>query len=268
MKVNYHVLNSSIVLNFNGKTLMLAETDSRFQKVLELISAGRIDEIPAVVDIVSNLKKKGIDVVHGSVLIDGDLIPDSLGKRILDYDRKNLPFDSLVLFWKNLKKNPSFNSRLQLFKFLEHNGHPLTEDGCFIAYRGITEDWKDKYTGTMDNSIGSVVEMNRSEVDDNPNNTCSSGLHAACHSYAKDFADKVVIVKVNPSDVVAVPTDYNGTKMRVSKFEVVDELKMDRPLDSEETPLYTQEEDESVDCDDDDCNECEFCGSYFCEGEC
>lgn len=30
-------------------------------------------------------------------------------------------------------------------------------------------------------------------------------------------------VKVNPADVVAVPTDYNGTKMRTCRFEVVAE---------------------------------------------
>jgi methionyl-tRNA synthetase len=37
--------------------------------------------------------------------------------------------------------------------------------------------------------------------------------------------DKLLDVEVDPQDVVAVPTDYNGTKMRVSKFKVVSESK-------------------------------------------
>jgi len=124
-------------------------------------------------------------------------------------------------FWENLKQNPSYNARLMLFNFLSHNGHPLTEDGCFIAYRGVTEDFKDKHTRKFDNSVGAICEMPRELVDDNPNNTCSAGLHVACYDYAKGFGEKLVEVKVNPKDVVCVPVDYNGTKMRTCRFEVV-----------------------------------------------
>jgi hypothetical protein len=65
--------------------------------------------------------------------------------------------------------------------------------------------------------------MARDLVDDNPNNTCSAGLHVACFDYAKGFGSRLVEVKVNPRDVVCVPTDYNGTKMRTCRFEVVAE---------------------------------------------
>jgi hypothetical protein len=44
--------------------------------------------------------------------------------------------------------------------------------------------------------------------------------------YAQSFAsgdDKILDVEVSPADVVAVPTDYNGTKMRVCRFKVVAE---------------------------------------------
>ncbi len=110
-----------------------------------------------------------------------------------------------------------------LYRFLEHNGHPLTEDGCFIAYRGVTDDFRDCRTRSIDNSVGSVVEMPREQVDDNPNNTCSYGLHVACFNYAEGFGPKLIEVKVNPKDVVCVPEDYEGTKMRVCRYEVVNE---------------------------------------------
>ena len=127
-----------------------------------------------------------------------------------------------------------------LFKFLQHNGHPLTEDGCFIAYRSVKENFKDHHTGSIDNSPGKFVEMDRSTVDDNPDNTCSSGLHVASYDYASGFGydnKKLVEVKVNPKDVVAVPRDYDGTKMRVCRFQVI------RECDGiKEAPHYEEEE--------------------------
>lgn len=122
-----------------------------------------------------------------------------------------------------------------LYKFLEHNGHPITTEGNFIAYRAVRNDLLDKHTRTISNAIGNIVEIDRSKVDDNPNNVCSSGLHVATLTYAQGFSsgdDKILDVEVDPSDVVAVPTDYQGTKMRVCRFKVVAESQglIEKPL--------------------------------------
>jgi hypothetical protein len=222
--MNYTILNDSMVLNYDGKTITISASDSRFSKVKDAIREGRLADIPALVEIERHFQGSGLELRDG-VLYDGEVaLPPQLNKRILAFKEEGLPFEPLINFWNNLKKNPSFNSRQMLFAFLEHNGHPLTPEGYFIAYRGIAEDFKDKHTGTMDNSPGKVLEMPRDLVDDNPNNTCSHGLHVACFDYAKGFGPKLVEVKVNPADVVAVPTDYNGTKMRVCRFEVIQEV--------------------------------------------
>lgn len=221
--VNYHVLNDSLVLNYTGKTVVIPKGDSRFEAVLECIRNKNLEDIPAIVEIERSFQGSGLELKDG-VLYEGDTpIPTELNDRILKFKNAKLPYDSLLRFWDNLKNNPSFNSRKMLFKFLENNGHPLTQDGCFVAYRGVTEDFKDKHTGKFDNRPGSVLSMPRDQVNDNPNDTCSTGLHVACFDYAKGFGERLVEVKVNPSDVVTVPTDYNGTKMRVCRFEVIQE---------------------------------------------
>lgn len=247
--VNFNVLNDSMVLNFNGKTILIAKDDSRYGVVLQCIREGRLDDIPSVADITVGLDLAGIELRDG-LLWEGETpLPAELSDRILKFKDLKLPYNALFAFWENLKKNPSYNSRQALFKFLEHNGHPLTQDGCFIAYRGVTEDFKDKHTNTFDNKPGSVCEMARDLVDDNPNNTCSSGLHVACFDYAKGFAPKLVEVKVNPCDVVCVPVDYNGTKMRTCKFEVIRECESIRTdlLDGHaHSPVeYVSDEEES-----------------------
>lgn len=219
--MNYMILNDSLILNYDGNTTSINKADGRYAKVLELIKSGDFDNIIPLLDTTKNLRDAGFVVTQGLVVIDGETLPDVLSTRLLQFYDAGLPYEPLIKFWKKLRTNVSFNSRQMLFKFLEHNGHPITTEGNFIAYRAVTDDFKDKHTGKMDNSIGSVVEVPRSQVDDNPNNTCSFGLHVATMCYASGFGTNVVDVEVDPADVVAVPTDYNGTKMRVSKFKVI-----------------------------------------------
>lgn len=263
MKVNYHVLNSSVVLNYAGRTETISNEDDRFDKVIKCISDSRLDEkrlqdIPEIVEVERRFNGEGIELKNGLLYIKDVPMPIELSDRILKFREQKLSYDYLLKFWENVKLNPSFNSRNMLFKFLEHNGHPLTQDGCFIAYRGVTNDFKDCHSKSFDNSVGSVCEVPRESVDDNPNNTCSYGLHVACHNYAKGFGPKLITVKVNPKDVVAVPTDYNGTKMRVCRFEVIEECE------KEHTDVQVYHE-ETNDCEE---NHCSLCGSNFCGGEC
>lgn len=274
MNVNYHLMNGSVVINYEGKTVTVAKNDSRFEPVVQAIREDRLDEIPDLVDVEKQFADQGLELRDGLVLVDGEQMPNELNDRILEFKDAGLPFDRLVKFWNNLKLNPSFNSKRMLYKFLEHNGHPLTEDGCFIAYRGVTEDFKDPHTRTFDNSPGSVCEMPREEVDDNPNNTCSSGLHVACYNYAAGFGSRKIEVKVNPRDVVAVPSDYDGTKMRTCKFEVLAECEGMRTgpaydPDSEEEHSFMCAECGEVFDDEDALNEndhCPECEDEYCAG--
>lgn len=255
--MNYIILPQSLILNHEGKTVTINKADGRYERVVEKIREGKLDEIIPLLSIADGLKDKGFEIVHGIVHVDGEALPNALSQRVLDFYNNNLPFEPLLKFWAKLKKNPSFNSRQMLYKFLEHNGHPITTEGNFIAYRAVRSDFLDKHTGTMDNSVGNVVEVPRSQVDDNPNNVCSHGLHVATLSYAQSFGsgeDRMLDVEVDPADVVAVPTDYNGTKMRVCKFKVVAESKglIEKPLVKSS---YEPEEDDYVD------DSCPHCGA-------
>jgi hypothetical protein len=67
--------------------------------------------------------------------------------------------------------------------------------------------------------------MPRNKVDEDKDRTCSHGLHFCSHGYLSNFSgEKVVVLKVNPRDVVAIPADYNNTKGRACRYEVVGEL--------------------------------------------
>ncbi|MAR20684.1 MAG: hypothetical protein CMD25_01275, partial [Flavobacteriales bacterium] len=141
----------------------------------------------------------------------------------------------------NLMENPSMQSQQELYDFLEHENLPVTEDGCFLAYKAVRSDFKDKWKGTFDNSVGQVCEMRRAKVDDNRKVGCSQGLHAGALNYVANYGsvdagDNIVIVKINPQDVVSVPSDCDCEKLRTCKYEVVGLYQGELPK-----PLYKAE---------------------------
>lgn len=201
---------------------------------VDAVKDDRLDDIPALVDVTKSFDGiEGVALEDGIVRINGNKIPEVLNDRVLSFKEQGLPFGPLVKFSKKLLDNPSYNSREMLYKFLEHNGHPIAKDGNFMAYKKVRENFKDCHTGTIDNRVGNTVEMPRHLVDDNPNNTCSSGLHVASFEYAKGFSSgHIMLIEINPADVVSVPVDYNGEKMRVCRYVVkgIAESRIDRAL--------------------------------------
>jgi hypothetical protein len=153
-----------------------------------------------------------------------------------------LNIDPMLLFLENLLQNPSHRAVEGLYRFLERCELPITDDGHFIAYKLVRENFTDMRTGQFNNSVGSVVEMPRSQVDDDPDNTCSVGLHFCSIEYLKSFhGQRLVAVKINPKDVVAIPRDYNDSKGRCSRYEVIQELPMSLVASEEDawdTPVF------------------------------
>lgn len=207
----------------------------------------------------------GIEVRENYILYNGAPMHNTLTRQILDMIKGGYDVNPLMNFLYNLVQNPSKTSVDELYGFLESNNTvSITPDGCFLAYKRVRSDYKDIHSGTFDNSVGMIHEMPRNQVDDNRNQTCSSGFHFCSYSYLFEFYssqgedDHVMIVKINPADVVSIPSDYNNAKGRCSKYEVVDEVK-DWVKDSREflvTPVvdaYDEEDDER------DSDEVDFC---------
>lgn len=224
--VNYHILKNAIVLNFNGRVINVDRDSELGTNVLDKIRKNELSSIPELVTYEAKLKRLANEVFvieDGMIYSYGEPVPNYIADRILEFMNDNLPFMYLINFWNNLKSNPSKNSRNQLFAFLEKNNFPITADGHFIAYKKVKDDYFDDHSGSMDNSPGKIVKMNREDVVDDPNQSCSAGLHIAPYDYAKTYKPdgKLIELKVNPRDVVSVPTSYEHQKARVCEYYVV-----------------------------------------------
>ncbi len=229
LKMNYIITPGSITVNYNGETHTILKSDSGYDDVVLAIKEGRKDDVPGLVSKAKRIEafSDGVfQVRDGIVFIDNMEVPGELSNRILQFESEGLPYQPLVAFFKNLNQNPSYRAVQMLFGFLEKNNHPITEDGCFIAYKKVREDFKDCHSNTFDNSPGTTVSMPRNQVNEDPNVTCSSGLHIASWHYATNFygAGRMLEVKVNPRDAIAVPIDHDQGKMRVCQYEVLGEV--------------------------------------------
>lgn len=238
--VSYTFTEKSVTVHYVGddgffKTGSAALGSLAFAKISEAVRDGNLDKVVEALNAPVNVVKANaakfndtsISIDNNGVMsINGRALPADLAKRIFTYAEQGLPYDSLVKFWNKLLQNPSMKAVQGLFRFLDSGHFPIANDGDFIGYRSVTAEFKDHHTGTMDNSVGSIVEMPRNMVNEDPNEACSYGLHVGAFEYAKGFGgsnSKHIAVKVHPKDVVAVPRDYNNQKMRVCRFEVVAE---------------------------------------------
>jgi hypothetical protein len=233
--IPYILQGKNIVLFVDGQPNTVTESHLNYTKLLTAIKEGDWDSVPGLISVKAALKSYGlgrVTVTENEVLFDGKAIHNALTTRMLNAFRDGFPINHFAKFMENLDANPSFRARNELIGFLDACQLPITDDGCFLAYKKIRYDWKDVYTGTIDNNIGAKPSMPRRDVNEDPNQTCSAGLHVCSYSYLKSYSgQRVVAVKVNPADVVSVPVDYDNAKMRVCQYEVMFEVKMEDALE-------------------------------------
>ena len=167
-----------------------------------------------------------ISLDDGVVSLDDNEMHGVLADKMIDMLRDGFNIEPLAKFMVNLNDNPSNRAVTELYGFLEVSQLAITPEGNFVAYKMISDDYKDTYTGKMDNSIGAVVEMPRNKVNEDKDQTCSHGLHFCGRGYLGSYpGSRTVILEINPADVVSIPSDYGNHKGRCCKYTVIGELE-------------------------------------------
>jgi hypothetical protein len=298
MELNAQIVNPDlnsghIFLLLDGKEYSINAGNSSFSKALEAYNAKDWESFIYIVNPEIRLKSlyasyEGIEVKDGNLYVFGDPIHSTIAKRVISFIEHGLDCVHLFKFILKLNMNPSKRAVDELYTFLEHRALPVTDNGNFLAYKAVRADYTDKYSGKFMNTIDSVLEMPRNKVDDNKENGCSYGFHAGSVDYAKDFMDRdghLMLVEINPADVVSIPTDCQFQKLRTCKYKVVGEYEIDLndPMyasrfqtdQDDDVDVWNDEEEEdgccncsecdycSIDCDDCNCcNDCCNCGDF------
>ena len=227
----------------NGQQILTAKSDHpKWQEIRDAYKAGNNDLLQSLISLKSVVEAYSVGALSintTGVTYNGRPLHTVDTQRVMAFLRENLPYKPIANYIEKKQKNPSKRAIEEMFNFLEHKAMPLTPEGNFIAYKGVRNDYWSG-TGNLEtivlqgqvdkeghilNTIGSIIEVERSSVDDNFKNHCSSGLHAGSISYAKDFAGtgRVILVEINPMDVVSIPDDCGCQKLRCSKYKVIGE---------------------------------------------
>lgn len=267
----------------DGESETIPEAHVSFKPIIEkLISGTATDEdIRDLTGVLKTVARKmsalseRVSVDGKEVYFDGDPLRGEISdiiKRMFE-EGKALDFKPLVNFLEKAKTNPSLKSIDDLYRWIRNGDLVIDPDGDIVAYKAVRVNSKgenesihagsafvngEEVTGHIPNIPGSVVSMARSQVNDNEFETCSYGLHAGTYAYANQFAGwqggettRLILVKINPRDVVSVPNDHNDAKMRVSRYTVLTQIE-----ERINAPFYQPElefdEDDELDFDVDD----------------
>jgi len=221
----------------SGQAYNFSKAHPNYNKLVNHLKNNNVEHFEACYDIVSHLNSycEGyVNCDNGVLNWDGIKMPNMFTSTILDMVKQGFPFEPMLNFLDNMSQNPSDHAIVELFDFMENKHMPITTDGHFLAYKAVNPNFKDIYSGKFDNSVGSVCSVPRSQVDGNREHGCGKGLHVGAIDYAKSYGginldedgdndggNQLMICKVNPRDVVSVPTDSKFQKLRTCRYEVV-----------------------------------------------
>lgn len=209
---------------------MIDDTDPRFAKVAALLreKPPRTEEALKLMDlktVVMEAAAGRVAVSQSGVTFEGQPVGGYMAERLVQMAGMGIPVEPWMRFMDNLMENPNADAREDLFRWMEAGKMPITEDGCIVGFKKVRSDYTDVHTGKFSNKVGSVLEMPREQCDPSRHNTCSTGFHFCSASYLSSFSgQRVMVVKIDPRDVTAIPSDYNNAKARCCRYEVTGEL--------------------------------------------
>lgn len=240
MSSKYIIANDGTVTAVvSGQTYCFGKSHPNYNKLISHLKNSNVEYFEAAYDMVSHVNAYCdgyVNCTNGALTWDGIKMPEMFTNTIVDMIKQGFPFEPMLNFLDNMSQNPSDHAIVELFDFMENKNMPITADGCFLAYKAVREDYKDIYSGKFDNSVGSTCSVPRNKVDSNRDNGCGHGLHVGAIDYAKSYGginlddedndggNRLMICKVNPRDVVSVPTDSKFQKLRCCRYEVVAEF--------------------------------------------
>ena len=231
--LDYTVTSKSITLIYRDNTRKYDQTEELYTVVKNACLHGDyaflLRLIKPIDYINKNIPEFTVDVTKLVVTVNGIEFPYQYSNLIISemnkdiHNKQNPDLQNLVNFFARcVQHNISTDIVIQMYEFLKHNDIVILPDGSIQGWKYLykyDDIYLDEYSKTIVNAEGSYVSMPREEVDSDPNKTCSKGLHVGAWDYVKERSNIAKVI-VNPEDVVSVPVDYEGMKLRCCKYYI------------------------------------------------
>ncbi len=151
----------------------------------------------------------------------------NLNDQIIKMISNDQPSQPLINFIEKLVVNPSAVVIDRLYQWVTVNGLTITEDGCLLGYKRVRDDYTSFYDSKTLHVVGQKVQLPVDCVDFNSDNTCSRGLHFCSQRYLPNYCSglgRVLILKIDPSEIAAIPLDYQVAKARAIGYTAIGEI--------------------------------------------
>ena len=245
---------TGLALFIDGQNLTVNKDHPNYKAVQTALKEKRYEDLPGLMDLPTAIatfvgKGEGFKTVDGIVFLNDEPFGEAVSEKVLRMINDGYQPQPLYNFLRKVRENPSFAAQEELLLFWTANGGMIHEDGDILAYKAVDENYKDMHSHTIDNSVRQTVTMPRHQVDDCRERACSRGLHFAAQDYVARMytgGSRMMVLKINPRDVVSIPSDYNNQKGRCCRYEVIAELaKTSDSLPAKE--VYTDDDIEAAD---------------------
>lgn len=248
MNYSFFVFENEIIIsnNIDDSVIKILKNEKNFKKIRDIVVNFCTKNIPLPndfellinpdIEIKQQLNSKNIfdvDFKNNTLIHNNKLIKNIKADRVFEFIKNKKenkePYKYVENFLKNIVMNPSSEITIDdIWTWIHKSDLPITDDGYILAFKGVDNNYKDCHTHTIDNSVGKIVSMPREKVCASRNEFCSTGLHFCSINYLSSFSyDHLMVIKINPKDIVSIPTDYNFSKGRCCEYEVLCEIDRD-----------------------------------------
>lgn len=230
---SFLVTPTGLTAFIGGQHFSVPTDHPNFTKIGDALRASDPEEAVNLMDVRASVKRfilsdPSFALRNDHIELNGEAFSFPVTEKVLELINAGNAAEPLFNFLRKVRFNPSKTAQDELLLFCVANGFMIDQNGDIVAYKSVRNDYKDIHSGTIENKVGKVVSMPRRQVDDNRDRTCSNGLHFASYEYASTWAGqdnlRLMVLAVNPADVVSIPSDYDNQKGRTAKYTVLAEL--------------------------------------------
>lgn len=222
----------SVVLA-NGSICEWSSSNSQFSKINKMVEAEDWIEIENFIQADKNiigseklvLNDKGnleVTTKKKKIEVDKDNRFTKLCSLIKENGTTDADLKPVIPFLKKVAENTFIDATKEIYDYCKNMDFEITKDGNILAFKVVNSSMKAKYDNETEYKLGKYTEVENFDTDRNTH--CSRGLHFCARGYLNSYAepnDVVLILEIDPRDIVSIPTDCDFKKGRCRKCKVV-----------------------------------------------
>lgn len=228
-----HILTNNYVNIFwGGKPFYAEKNHPNFSRIVDLVKIGQIKEALPLFDLAEIIRKTSfgnITVKPDGVFYKNTKINNYVADRILEFLKDGGDVEPLVNFLERLLQNPNKHIFNNLYSYLEKYKLPIDADGSFYAIKAVRNNLTSKWNPNVQYGIYDTYSEPRQLLlsPDENDSYCGPGLWFGWTQFVFNYGsgnDKVLLVRVNPEDVIATPNLEHYQKMAACAITPVRDL--------------------------------------------